>query len=879
MRATLFLACLCSRVSAMSPQTILALGNSWKLDLSRSWDVLGPFPIHAREQHFLSPSFPINISEPLDLKKTYPSAYADNGTVGWSKTEATAEGDLQVSFPDVRWSALRATEGWSALQHHAVAHTTITVFPPTGSTDESPPRLLVQLIQGAYIAILDLELSTSPQWHAGNIYDMERTLPRAIELPTAPSTTSPTTYHVFLCADYEIRLFGDPQSGLPVQQIKLTVDIESIVSGVLLEPTQNVACDFLDGRPFGDALGIGLRSLGGWWTVSTAKAENLALELVRPILIAPSQTRIVPLRILEGQYTGSAVEIVLNLSSRDGQKAEVTTSLPINQLPAEAAIISASYFAAGVPTNFVAVSPIHDNDGPPILALHGAGVDIISNSFWPEALPRQQTRWIVVPTGRTPWGLDWHGPSAKEAWSSVDALVSILRARQPSIHLEEQTPVLLIGHSNGGQGAWYLASRFPDRVLGVLPAAAYIKSQAYVALSMSRSAHFIDPAVRAILETSLTPDDDDLFLSNLVDTPLLAIHGGADENVPVWHSREAVGVLKAWNNEANATFREPPGKGHWYPGILDNDATQSFVDQVFASEPRPRSNTFTLTVAIPSESGSLHGFKIERLRTPGRLARLTVLVQDEDVFKISTTNVQRFSMQASARSLVIDGQIIDVDLGLHGPIFFERQARKSSWKLADDLRAAVAQPSGRIQSFLSSPAPFRILVLDSANSQHLLLALRIAHDLHAYHRLDSEIVLLEEHPHNAPEGNVLVIGDTSSPALGELLKNSPTPFRVTTQQQRWHIEIQDSVLDAAGLGILFLHPHPRNSIGQMLFLLGTDGPGLERAARLFPIRTGVTVPDWIITSSRADEMGAGGIIGAGVYGNNWTFNDVMSWLY
>ena len=44
-------------------------------------------------------------------------------------------------------------------------------------------------------------------------------------------------------------------------------------------------------------------------------------------------------------------------------------------------------------------------------------------------------------------------------------------------------------------------------------------------LTTRRSAHFIDPALRAILESSLTPDDNDLFLSNLVDTPVLAVHG------------------------------------------------------------------------------------------------------------------------------------------------------------------------------------------------------------------------------------------------------------------------------------------------------------------------------------------------------------------
>ena len=32
--------------------------SGWKLSIRSSWDVLGPFPQHAREQHFLSPSFP-----------------------------------------------------------------------------------------------------------------------------------------------------------------------------------------------------------------------------------------------------------------------------------------------------------------------------------------------------------------------------------------------------------------------------------------------------------------------------------------------------------------------------------------------------------------------------------------------------------------------------------------------------------------------------------------------------------------------------------------------------------------------------------------------------------------------------------------------------
>lgn len=93
-----------------------------------------------------------------------------------------------------------------------------------------------------------------------------------------------------------------------------------------------------------------------------------------------------------------------------------------------------------------------------------------------------------------------------------------------------------------------MASRWPDRVSAgefslsplegsilnpalrlvhtlVVPAAGYIKSQAYVPWCMSHFAHFVDPALRAVLDSSLTPDDNDLFLGNLVGKPVLALHG------------------------------------------------------------------------------------------------------------------------------------------------------------------------------------------------------------------------------------------------------------------------------------------------------------------------------------------------------------------
>lgn len=146
-------------------------------------------------------------------------------------------------------------------------------------------------------------------------------------------------------------------------------------------------------------------------------------------------------------------------------------------------------------------------------------------------------------------GLDWHGPSTADAFAAVSALSHILcssgAGRWAKWSFDTDTRVILMGHSNGGQGAWYMASRWPDRVCAgessfrtfhalevfilnfapVVPAAGYIKSQAYVSWCMSRFAHFVDPVLRAILDSSLTPDDNDLFLGNLVGRPVLALNG------------------------------------------------------------------------------------------------------------------------------------------------------------------------------------------------------------------------------------------------------------------------------------------------------------------------------------------------------------------
>jgi hypothetical protein len=65
------------------------------------------------------------------------------------------------------------------------------------------------------------------------------------------------------------------------------------------------------------------------------------------------------------------------------------------------------------------------------------------------------------------------------------------------------------------------------------------------------------------------------------------------------------------------------------------------------------------------------------------------------------------------------------------------------------------------------------------------------------------------------------------------------------------------------IGIMFTHPHERSPSSTMLFIIANDQSGLERAARLFPIRTGLALADWLVIGKQADKQGASGIQSAG----------------
>ena len=93
-------------------------------------------------------------------------------------------------------------------------------------------------------------------------------------------------------------------------------------------------------------------------------------------------------------------------------------------------------------------------------------------------------------------GFDWTGPSFKNIDSSLEALHTLPFSKNDSMSNSDK--LILIGHNSGGFGALWFASHYPDRVLAVIPAAAFINMQLYLPTFMNMGNSYSDPILNAV---------------------------------------------------------------------------------------------------------------------------------------------------------------------------------------------------------------------------------------------------------------------------------------------------------------------------------------------------------------------------------------------
>jgi predicted esterase len=561
-------------------------------------------------------------------------------------------------------------------------------------------------------------------------------------------------------------MFGDPGETAP-PEIKIRLRVYP--KGFDEQPVARVVPDIVDGWAMGDwlSLDIGAGCDSGVTTVTdvTQPKDTLVhLRLLQPVVIQSNQGRVVPLKLEQrGPLHHSVTQLTVTLAiKRENVQdtAKVDIQLPVRHIK----------IGDGSPFHFTFASPAPVGDHVPalvsgctmlppsskgdkqqqlppvLLALHGAGVDYRSEG-WIEAMPRIPGMWAILPSGRNEWGGDWHGGSLLDVWAVRDALNPVLQ--RAGIEVSRET--VLIGHSNGGQGAWYSAARYPERIRGVVAVAGYLKIQDYVPYTETTTAHYADPSLVGILNSALAPYNNDLYASNLASVPVLAVHGADDDNVPPRHGRSHAAVVASWAGEANVKFVEVPNVGHVWDGVLRHPTILEFLTNL----PRKRTMDevrdagFTLATANPDETGAKAGIRIVELAVPGRLARLDVNAtqwKDERTgpLDIHGSNVRRIEI-----------------IGWSAPESVMSLAWSNrQWRPSIPSRPRTYGPMIRL---LASAGPVTIVLGAAATPRQRSLAIRYVHDLRVYHRLDAVIVndraaLYSVADSSLSPGSVVVLG-------------------------------------------------------------------------------------------------------------------------
>ena len=436
-----------------------------------------------------------------------------------------------------------------------------------------------------------------------------------------------------------------------------------------------------------------------WALENVSPAIRLLPLQILPLPIRLQQTRVIPATttqiplticvqgvVLEtGQRTTSCREITLHQRSfpadaykftfldRDGSVHFAVTRPPMTRLPCEQFLNGAcpvifSYVIvwkgcrSGLQRN-VLIIRLH--------SLHGAGVDADyrNNPAWINAYQQQPYAWILLPTGRREYGYDWQSVSEGNAWAALE----YLQDKQPGVpkalrsaYAVDSTRLLYTGHSMGGHGSLLMATRMPDLAVAAAPVSGWIKSELYTPYTSRVSTSNLDPMSRAILESTLAPDDPELHISNLLGIDLLVRIGEDDESVPPYHMRRIARLQ--FEQGGRVEMDEVDDRAHWWDEVVGGEHIQQFFDLYLLPDSPQHPllpDVFTISCVAPTDCGSRGGFRIEQTHDPTRIGRIHVTKRALG-WDLRTVNVRRWSFQSLPGDLRLMGDVVVDGFTLNG---------------------------------------------------------------------------------------------------------------------------------------------------------------------------------------------------------------------
>ncbi|KAK3672869.1 hypothetical protein LTR78_007222 [Recurvomyces mirabilis] len=857
-----------------------------------SWYILGPFQIGTREA--------VWGADPLELfggfraleydpEATFKSSLAFNATTTWSRTsiefpyppptqQATAE--LDVDFPDVEWDSLQDVYGWPALQWQAWARGTLNVR-----------------LQGAITLALQtehvIEVWVDDQhYYGGDFYGYGKV---ATTLHLEPGSHR-----------IDVRLIRDVRSEGTVGRPSLGVMLRVQALGPLLNavkadtsnPHQGVLMPDIVGGDYGQFTSsyasVKLRNDGheDATIVSLEATHNQCeTELVSKdsIVVIPGQTRPLAFRVAcISPITGrGATTILVKYTTPDSHitRTVYLSTWPLTRERHEAQKIT--FMHPGGMVSYAVLRPPSANahctpgmkKAPVMLVLHGAGLEADDEKVRKalDDLP-DLCAWVLFPTGVTTWSSDdWHTWGLADVEAAIAAIPTWIENNEWEGVGVDTDRWLVTGHSNGGQGAWYIVTHRPDNVVAAAPLSGYSSIQNYVPYTMWRPS---DPGKVAVIQGALLSYQHELLLENAKDIPILQQHGSEDDNVPVYHSRLLNWLLESAAGVAS-DYHEMPGRPHWWSGVFVTEPLKHFLrsnlntggPEIEGESIPINRRDFAVVSAGNGDMGSKNGVKILQLKAPGRLGKVHIThdpLTQACVFEVSNVAVFHLPAQFAECSLYVNSQEVPLEIVTQSDesaeltLAYENGTWTQTTADGFPLPPRQGRQQGTIDSLLRTRGAFQIV---HASPTARKIALQVSRNLCQYFGADTIISSDHSHATTSTTANIITI------ALGQELPKDESSLDLPISVENNRIQIRDITngLQAypmtPDLGAIWLRPLPDERLE--LVIWGAEEKGLEIAARLAPLVTGSGVPDFVIVNHKMLFQGLEGVLALGYFDGWW----------
>lgn len=464
--------------------------------------------------------------------------------------------------------------------------------------------------------------------------------------------------------------------------------------------------------------------------------------------------------------------------------------------------------------------------------------------------------------------------------------------------------VYLAGHSMGGYGTWWQATRRPDMWASVSPQAGYTDYTLYL---RGESARLKNPFQKRLLE-SWSPLN---FAENLLHVPAFVVHGAKDDNVSVEHSRKMTARLQELGYKFD--YYENPEGGHWWgprgknygTEIVDNPKIWQFLRQTKQRADAPRKVIYKTDTL---QYNKAYWVTIDELERANQMSRVEAETTTPNLIVVKTENIKQFTLDLSEKLVEINQPVtvkinnqtafqgtlppskqLTLRLEKGGLLQILKKNENQNTTLAAELDSGgratrfvefenpTLQKSpeiyGRISDAFNQPFLFVIGTRGATNakSDALNKAARRAADAQAREwmmRADGVAEIKRDVDVTAADinsRNLILFGsaDTNT-IIAEINKKLPIQFNGV------NLIINDQKIAGEDLGMILIMPNPLQKNRYAVVVGGTTPKSFETALRL----NFNELPDFVIFDRRTLSGEKQDFIGGGFFNKFWQLDDM-----